>query len=68
MRKLSFGIDDERFVQDGSSFTWETTYDDSGEHTVTVTVSDGVDTVSQEVKITIENVNRAPVILDIVQK
>jgi len=66
--ELSFGIDDERFVQDGSSFIWETTYDDSGEHTVTVTVSDGVDTTSQEVKITIENVNRAPVILDIVQK
>jgi len=66
--ELSYSVDDERFVQDENSFTWETTYDDAGEHSVTVTVSDGVDTTSQEVTITIENVNRAPVILDIVQK
>jgi len=66
--ELSFGIDDGRFVQDGNLFTWETTYDDAGEHIVTATVSDGVDTASQEFTVTIENVNRAPVILDIVQK
>jgi len=65
---LGFGINDERFVQDGNLFIWETTYDDAGEHLVTVTVSDGMDVTSQEVTITIENVNRAPVILDIVQK
>ena len=66
--ELSYGVDDERFAQDGNSFTWETTYDDAGEHVVTVTVSDGVDVTSQEVTITVDNVNRAPVILDIVQK
>jgi len=66
--ELSFKIDDERFIQDGNLFTWETTYDDAGEHLVTVSVSDGVDTTSQEITITVENVNRAPVILDIVQK
>ncbi|MEK6950056.1 MAG: hypothetical protein AABX34_07570 [Nanoarchaeota archaeon] len=65
---LTYSIDDNRFVQDGNAFTWATTYDDAGEHTVTVSVSDGVDTTSQQVKVTIENVNRAPVISDIVQK
>ena len=66
--ELSYSVDDERFAQDGNSFTWETTYDDAGEYVVTVTVSDGVDATSQEVTITVDNVNRAPVILDIVQK
>ena len=66
--ELSYEIGDERFVEDGNMFTWETTYDDEGKHTVEVSVSDGVDTVSQEITITIENVNRAPVIFDIVQK
>ena len=66
--KLSYEISDERFSQDGNSFTWETTYDDAGEHTTIVSVSDGVDIISQEVKVIIENVNRPPVILDIIQK
>ncbi len=65
---LSYSIDDSRFVQDGSAFTWETTYDDAGKHLVTISVSDGVDTTGQEVTITVENVNRPPVILDIGQK
>ena len=66
--ELSFGIDDERFVQDGNLFTWETTYDDAGEYEVIATVSDGADTASEEFTVIIENVNRAPVILNIVQK
>ena len=66
--ELSYSIDDARFVQDGSTFTWETSYDDAGDHLVTVSVSDGVDTTNQEVTVTIENVNRPPVILDIGQK
>jgi len=65
---LSYDIDDNRFVQDGNVFTWETTFDDAGESLVTVSVSDGMDVTSQVVAITVENVNRAPVILDIVQK
>ena len=39
----------------------ETGYDDAGVHKVVVTVSDGQNTVSQEVKVVVENVNRAPV-------
>jgi len=66
--ELTYNVDDARFVQDDNIFTWETTYDDAGEHTVTVTVSDGVDETSQELTVSIENVNRAPVIIDIIQK
>ena len=65
---LTYLIDDDRFAQDGNVFTWATTYDDAGSHTATISVSDGADTVIQQVKITVENVNRAPVILDIAQK
>ena len=65
---VSYSIDDKRLVQDGNTFTWETTYDDAGEYTFTVSASDGVDTASQQVKAAVENINRPPVILDIVQK
>jgi len=41
---------------------WNTTYDDSGTYTVTVTASDGALPVSQEVVVTVLNVNRAPVL------
>jgi len=42
------------------SDTYTTTYDDAGEYTVTVKVSDGVNVESQVVRISVENVNRAP--------
>ncbi|MBI2135231.1 hypothetical protein HYU09_04525 [Candidatus Woesearchaeota archaeon] len=66
--ELSYSIIDERFEQDGSTFIWETNYDDAGQYTFTVSASDGVDTASQQVNVAVENVNRPPVILDIVQK
>ncbi|MBI2208431.1 hypothetical protein HYU50_02965 [Candidatus Woesearchaeota archaeon] len=65
---VSYSIDNEKFLQDGNTFTWKTTYDDAGEYTFTVSASDGVDTASQQVKVAVENVNRPPMILDIVQK
>ncbi len=43
---------------DSSSYT--TTYQDAGLHVVTVTVSDGILNDTQEVSITVSNVNRAP--------
>lgn len=52
----------------GDDGVWETTYEDSGTYKVTVTVSDGTDEVSQDVTIEVENVNRPPQILEIVQK
>ncbi|MBR9699769.1 hypothetical protein GOV09_04905 [Candidatus Woesearchaeota archaeon] len=51
----------------GDSGVWETTYDDAGIYTVEITASDGEMEDSQEVKVTVINVNRAPVIEDIVQ-
>ena len=49
-----------------NSNTFETGYDDSGEHTVTITAMDqygGIDTV--DLTITVNNVNRPPVIVDV---
>ena len=46
---------------------WETSYDDSGVYEVTVSVSDGELDDSQEVRVTVINVNRPPVIENIVQ-
>jgi PKD repeat protein len=51
----------------GDTGVWKTTYDDAGEYTVKVTASDGTDSTSQNVKVTVDNVNRAPVIEDILQ-
>ena len=42
------------------SATRETTFDDAGTHTVTITASDGKGESTQEVTITVNNVNRAP--------
>jgi hypothetical protein len=40
--------------------TKQTDYSDSGKHKVTVSVTDGKSTVSQDVTVTVEDVNRAP--------
>jgi len=64
--ELTFSVDSDKFSEVDGVFEWETTYDDAGAYSVTVTASDGEDEVSQEVKITVENVNRAPVIEDII--
>ena len=66
--QLSYSIDDKRFEQDGNVFTWDTDYDSSGDYTFEASASDGTDTTTKEVKVKVENVNRAPLILDIVQK
>ena len=42
------------------SSTYQTDYDDAGTHLVTVTASDGVHEVSQDVTVTVRDVNRAP--------
>ena len=51
----------------GDSGVWQTTYDDSNVYTVEVTASDGELEDTQEVKITVINVNRPPVIENIIQ-
>ena len=41
--------------------SYKTTYDDAGEHIVTITVDDGINEVSQDVTIIVTNFNRPPV-------
>ncbi len=65
---LTYSISDPRFTQDGSGFTWKTGYESAGSYTVKVSVSDGEDSSSQEVQITVSNANRKPIIQGIVQK
>ena len=48
-----------------NSSTYTTTYDDAGNYTVTIKVTDGIETVSRDVLITVNNKNRAPVISSI---
>ncbi len=47
--------------------TYTTNYDDAGTHIVTVTASDGKESASQDVIVTVNNVNRPPKIVKIVQ-
>ncbi len=43
-----------------SSTTYTTTYEDAGSHLVTLTVSDGINTVKKDVTVMVTDVNRAP--------
>ena len=49
----------------GDDGEWETSFTDHGDYVVTVTISDGKDTVVKKVAITVEDVNMPPQILDI---
>ena len=49
----------------GDDGVWETAYTDNGDYTVTVSVYDGKDTVTKQLKISVEDVNKAPEIIDI---
>ncbi len=65
---ITYGISDDKFTQDNNVFTWQTDYDSAGTYEVTVTASDGQDTTEQSFTVTVENVNRPPIIVDITQK
>ena len=65
---ITYSISDKRFKQEDNVFTWQTDYDNAGTYEVTVNASDGQDTTEQSFTVTVENVNRPPVILDITQK
>ncbi len=43
-----------------SSSSYQTDYDDAGEHKVTITVSDGINEVEKTVTVTVHEVNRPP--------
>ena len=65
---IAYSISDDRFVNDGNVFTWQTDYSSAGTYEVTVSASDGQDVTKQTLKVDVKNVNRPPVITDIVQK
>ncbi len=65
---INYSISDGHFLQEDNVFTWQTDYDSSGTYEITVSASDGQDTTSQTFMLDVENVNRPPVITDIVQK
>ena len=65
---ITYSISDKRFTQEDNVFTWQTDYDNAGTYEVTLSANDGQDTTEQQFKVTVENVNRAPVIIDIIQK
>jgi len=43
-----------------TSGTYKTSYEDSGVHTVTISVTDGINIVKQDIKVTVNEINRAP--------
>ena len=50
----------------GNDGVWETRYTDHGIYTVTIKATDGEATTTREVKITVNDINKAPVIVDII--
>ena len=65
---LEYAISDPRFAQNENVFAWQTGYDSAGEYEVTATVSDGTDTTEETLTLSVENVNRPPQIVDVLQK
>lgn len=65
---IKYSISDKRFIAEDNIFMWQTDYDSAGKYKVTISASDGKDTSEQQFTIDVENVNRPPVITDIVQK
>jgi PGF-pre-PGF domain-containing protein len=49
----------------GNKFTWTPSYEREGEHLIRFAVNDGVDEVYQTAKVTVENVNRKPILFSI---
>ncbi len=64
---LTYSINDTGFEQNGSVFTWQTGYTDAGVYVFEVTASDGfsAETDSQNITVTVNNINSAPV-LDVI--
>ncbi|MBI1935567.1 hypothetical protein HYS31_03935 [Candidatus Woesearchaeota archaeon] len=65
---IAYSISDNKFAQDNNVFSWQTEYDSAGTYEVTISASDGTDTSKQTFTVTVENVNRPPVIVDVLQK
>lgn len=64
---ITYSISDKMFTQEDNVFTWQTDYDSAGTYQITVRASDGQDTTEQKFTVSVENLNRDPIIIDIVQ-
>ncbi|MBI4181759.1 MAG: hypothetical protein HY520_02220, partial [Candidatus Aenigmarchaeota archaeon] len=62
---LAYSVNDSRFQQNGSRFAWQTGFQDSGNHSFLVSVTDGFFSDSQVVLLEIFNVNLPPAITSI---
>jgi hypothetical protein len=65
---ITYSISDKRFTQTDNVFTWQTDYDSAGTYEVTVKSMDGSDTTEEVFAVNVENVNRPPMITDVLQK
>jgi len=52
----------------GNTFTWTPTYDQAGSYQVTFIASDSLDTDAETITITVNNVNRPPILANITNK
>ncbi|MBI2107681.1 hypothetical protein HYT54_01010 [Candidatus Woesearchaeota archaeon] len=67
--ELTYSIDSENFIEESKgTFAWKTDFDSAGSFVFKVSASDGEDETIQQVSVEVQNVNRPPVILDVVQK
>lgn len=67
--ELTYSIDSENFIEESKgTFAWKTGFDSAGSFVFKVSASDGKDEAVQQVSVEVQNVNRPPVILDVVQK
>ena len=71
---LTYTINDSRFVRDNYIFVWQTKIGDGGIYNVEITVSDGINEIKDELKVTVLHINYGDVnsdgkvnILDIVK-
>ncbi|MBU0457224.1 MAG: hypothetical protein ABH824_02830 [Nanoarchaeota archaeon] len=49
----------------GNDGVWETSYTDHGEYVITITANDGKDVVTKKMKVTVEDINAPPEIIDV---
>ena len=50
------------------TFSWTPGYEQAGEYDITLTAFDGINTASQTVKVSVDNVNRKPMVYKIMTK
>ncbi len=57
---LVYELDDSRFNRENNLFKWQTTYDDAGNYSFAITVSDGEFSIKKQFSLEVKGANRAP--------